>query len=117
MQADLVLNTNGTSLWSNAAPAAVKIFNIECLVPETDEGTLDTFGELRVFFDTSTWLVKEDGLIYTDEAFAKELNAFLATKGLPTVHYSEQGMQGDEYVSFDVDEGFINAWCANVEQL
>lgn len=27
------------------------------------------------------------------------------------VEYSEQGMQGDDYVDIDVDEEFIRNWC------
>jgi hypothetical protein len=70
------------------------------------------FGELRVYFDIDTWDVNELGLIYTDGQFMGELRALLKAHGLPgdDVSYSEQGMQGDDYVSCDVGTKFYTAW-------
>jgi hypothetical protein len=70
------------------------------------------FGELRVFFNTATWDVNKLGLIYTDKQFMKELKKLLTAKGFDAgdVSYSEQGMQGDNYVSCDVGERFINTF-------
>ncbi len=70
------------------------------------------FGELCVYFDTKTWDVNADGLIYTDRQFQNDLRAFLNTHGLPgaDVDYSEQGMQGDDYVSLDIGRKFLQAW-------
>jgi hypothetical protein len=70
------------------------------------------FGELRVYFNTDTWNTMKHGLIYTDEAFLKELRAYLDSLSLvgADVYYSEQGMQGDNFVSFDVCEKFIDSW-------
>jgi len=72
----------------------------------------DMFGELRVYFDTDTWSTSSDGLIYTDRGWLKELQAFLNAHGLPgsDVSYSEQGMQGDDYVSLDAGYKFYAAW-------
>jgi hypothetical protein len=50
------------------------------------------------------------GLIYTDKQFKRELNEFLVAQGLATAEYSEQGMQGDNYVSLDVEGKFLTAW-------
>jgi hypothetical protein len=52
------------------------------------------------------------GLIYTDKLFMQELRTYLQTIGFTEaeandVHYSEQGMQGDNYVSCDVAAAFI----------
>jgi hypothetical protein len=54
------------------------------------------------------------GLIYSDRQFEAELGAFLATIGLDgeDVGYSEQGMQGDNYVSCDVGSKFLASWKA-----
>ena len=54
------------------------------------------------------------GLIYTDRQFLRELRAFLDAHGLPgaDVDYSEQGMQGDNYVSLDIGKDFLRAWSA-----
>ena len=101
------LNTNGKGYWSRKA-TAVEITGLQ-LAYTNDE--LD-FGELRVFFNTKTWDVNKDGLIYTDKQFMKELKELLVQKGFDTsdLSYSEQGMQGDTYVSCDVGECFINTF-------
>ena len=101
------LNTNGKGYWSRKA-TAVEITGLQ-LAYTNDE--LD-FGELRVFFNTKTWDVNNDGLIYTDKQFMQELKELLVQKGFDTsdLSYSEQGMQGDTYVSCDVGECFINTF-------
>lgn len=101
------LNTNGNGYWSNKAKA-VDITGLQ-LSYTNDE--LD-FGELRVFFNTNTWDTNKDGLIYTDKQFMRELKELLTIQGFDAsdVSYSEQGMQGDTYVSCDVGECFINTF-------
>ena len=100
----VVLNTAGTGLWSDVAKA-VRIVDMQVLWVDDDK----EYGELAVYFDDS-WDVETDGLIYTDRQFEAELNAFLLAQGLTEVSYSEQGMQGDDYVSCDVDADFIAKW-------
>jgi hypothetical protein len=106
----VILNTDGKrGLWSNVAKA-VEIVDMRigyC----TDE---KDFGELCVYFNTDTWDIEQDGLIYTDTGFMAELQAFLKAHGLAgdDVDYSEQGMQGDDYVSCDVGKEFIDSWLA-----
>ena len=101
------LNTNGNGYWSNKRKA-VEITGLQ-LSYTNDE--LD-FGELRVFFNTNTWDTHKDGLIYTDKQFMRELKELLTVQGFDAsdVDYSEQGMQGDTYVSCDVGECFINTF-------
>jgi len=101
------LNTNGMGYWSNKRKA-VEITGLQ-LSYTNDE--LD-FGELRVFFNTNTWDTNKDGLIYTDKQFMRELVELLDNLGFDAsdVSYSEQGMQGDTYVSCDVGECFINTF-------
>jgi hypothetical protein len=101
------LNTNGNGYWSNKR-RAVEITHLQ-LSYTNDE--LD-FGELRVRFNTATWDTKTDGLIYTDKQFMRELKELLTVQGFDAsdVSYSEQGMQGDTYVSCDVGECFINTF-------
>ena len=109
----VILNTNGNGLWSSEEKA-VRITDMVL-----DKGTIwegdtdaDAFGEFRVYFDTDTWDTAEDGLIYTDKGFLAELRAFLDAHGLPgkDICYSEQGMQGDDYVSLDAGGAFYAAW-------
>lgn len=103
----VTFNTNGRGYWSNVAKA-VRITDMR-LGYVSDEGD---FGELCVYFNTEDWDVNKDGLIYTDKQFKTELNAFLVAQGLGTADYSEQGMQGDNYVSLDVERKFLRAWDA-----
>jgi hypothetical protein len=101
----VIFNTAGNGLWSRTAKS-VEIVDMRLGYVDEDKD----FGELCVFFNTDTWDVTKDGLIYTDKLFEAELNAFLATHGLPAVSYSEQGMQGEDYVSLDAEGDFISAW-------
>jgi hypothetical protein len=103
------LHTSGDGYWS-AEQRAVEITGL-CLSYVDDE---ETFGELRVYFNTDTWDTMQHGLIYTDELFITELEAYLNSQGLAggDVGYSEQGLQGDNYVSLDVGGEFIASWYA-----
>ena len=94
MQTAVTFNTNGKGYWSNTAKA-VRIVDMR-LGYVSDE---EDFAELCVYFNTGDWDVNKLGLIYTDKQFKAELNAFLAEQGLGSAEYSEQGMQGDDYVS------------------
>lgn len=92
------LKTDGSGLWSEAAKP-VTIAKVQLVLPHR---------EVRVYFDTDTWDVGEDGLIYTDNAFLRGLKSLLKKHGYDAngIDYSEQGMQGDDYVSLDADEAF-----------
>ncbi len=104
-----IFSTSGGGYWSNVAkPVVITNMRVAYVNDEND------FGELRVYFDTKTWDVNEDGLIYTDKGFMTDLRNFLALQGLNNldVEYSEQGMQGDNYVSLDIGKDFLDAWDA-----
>ena len=101
----VILNTAGDGYWSRTAKS-VEIVDMR-LGYVSDE---KDFGELCVYFNTADWDVNKDGLIYTDSEFLHELNAFLVEQGLCPVTYSEQGMQGDNYVSLDVGDEFLQLW-------
>lgn len=102
------IKTSGTGFWSNVSKL-VDLTQAEVLLLD------DTFGELRVYFDAETWDVSKHGLIYTDQQFLDELRDRLmfesgndfSTGAINDIHYSEQGMQGDNYVSFDIGADFI----------
>ena len=102
------INTAGDGYWSDIAKT-VLVEYISCDVTEPD------FSELCVKFNTQTWDVQSDGLIYTDSAFIEGLRNALLRAGfskaaVAEVEYSEQGMQGNNYVSFDVGAKFIKAF-------
>lgn len=104
----VIFKTDGQrGLWNNVAKA-VEITNIEVGYCDEERG----FGELMVYFNTATWNVDVDGLIYTDAGFLDDLQEFLNAHGLAgaDVDYSEQGMQGDDYVSLDCGKEFIASW-------
>lgn len=97
---NLLLHTSGKGLWSIRADA-VPIAEITQYVDFEYGGT-----ELKVVFDPDDWDVSKAGLIYTDPLFERELRAYMKTLGFPAkivddIGYSEQGMQEEDYVSFD----------------
>ena len=116
MRVNKFLNTDGSSLWSDKVTRKVKVTIIEICISKDDnykEGR--PWGELKVYFYPETWNPAENGLIYTDKLFEKELREYLVTKGFSKkaareVDYSEQGMQGDNYVSLDVGHVFSTEW-------
>ena len=102
----VLFNTVGDGYWSRVAKA-VEVTDMK-LGYVSDEGD---FGELRVYFNTDTWNVNTDGLIYTDSRFKQDLMQFVQAHGLVVdLCYSEQGMQGDNYVSLDVGAEFLESW-------
>lgn len=110
MKVNVELNTSGKGLWSKVS-RPVTVTRLE--VPYVAEDF--SFGELRAYFDEGSWEVSRDGLIYTDPEFLKGLLKFLRFLFDPSlteedVNYSEQGMQGRDYVSLDVEEKFIKGW-------
>ncbi len=101
-----IFSTAGDGYWSNVAkPVLITDMQLGYV---SDDGD---FGELRVYFDTAYWNVNTDGLIYTDSQFYKDLQQFIKAQGLTVdLSYSEQGMQGDDYVSLDVGAEFLASW-------
>jgi hypothetical protein len=101
------LNTDGSGYWSNKA-TSVELIDVK--VPYINDEK--DFGELCVYFDTDTWDVHENGLIYTDDLFLHELKSLFNALGIAgnDVDYSEQGMQDAAYVSLDVDKDFLESW-------
>jgi hypothetical protein len=109
-----VLKTSGDGYWSRVAKD-VELTGIALGYINEEE----TFGELRVYFNNDSdelgsnfWDVNVDGLIYTDRLFLDLLGGELLGAGLNSidVSYSEQGMQGDTYVSLDVGPVFLKSF-------
>ena len=99
--------TSGDGYWSDVAKEVdIEDMRVAYVNDEQD------FGELRVYFATEDWDVNKHGLIYTDKLFITQLRSFLNSQQLAgvDVDYSEQGMQGDNYVSLDVGKDFIASW-------
>ena len=113
MNTELTFNTAGDGYWSEVRKAVGIVTMSLGYVADDKE-----FGELRIYFDVSTWDVTKDGLIYTDRQFEREMRDYLTVQDLAgdDVCYSEQGMQGDDYVSCDVGKRFLDAWAAKFGQ-
>lgn len=102
----VIFTTSGDGYWSTAIKN-VRITDMRLGYVADDK----EFGELRVYFNTDDWDVNKDGLIYTDGGFKQDLMQFITQHGLVVdLCYSEQGMQGDNYVSLDVGKDFIASW-------
>jgi hypothetical protein len=112
MRTYTTLHTNGLGYWSNTAKAVdITALDLQYISEDKD------FGELCVHFavddfPSNCWDVSTMGLIYTDKQFKRELREYLVSLGFTQaeaddVEYSEQGMQGDSYVSCDVGAVFI----------
>jgi hypothetical protein len=101
---------SGVGYWSEIdSQKTVRITYME--VPYIDEEF--SFGEMRLYFDTNTWNNNFDGLIYTDNTFLAETRKYIHEtfdKSINDVSYSESGMQGNNYVSFDVGKTFLKFW-------
>jgi len=106
MKVSKTLKTNGKGFWTSVAKS-VKVTGLNLRHDEESK-----YGELQVFFDTKSWDVVQHGLIYTDELFLKQLRKYLVGLGFNSedVGYSEQGMQGDDYVSLDAGPNFIESF-------
>lgn len=105
------LNTYGDGWWSREKR---EITHSKAAVNYCGDDDLSQieYAELRVFFPKKDWDVDRHGLIYTDKAWLRDLKAYLksvgfSNKAVKDVDYSEQGMQGDNYVSLDIGNSFL----------
>ena len=110
MRVNFVCNTDGNGLWSREKKE-VKIHRIDINYRDDE----NQFAELIACFNQRTWSLSKHGLIYTDKLwireFRKELqNLGFSEKATRDVDYSEQGMQGDNFVSLDVGKSFLKEW-------
>lgn len=105
-------STDGRGLWSRHK-ATVNLKECDMHNVSRDAQERQTFhGELRVYFSLKDWNPENHGLIYTDRTWIKEFRKVLqesgfSNKAVKAVNYSEQGMQGDNYVSLDAGSDFI----------
>ena len=100
-------HTNGMGYWTRFEKT-ITVVGVK-LAYVNDEGD---FGEIRAYFDTKTWDVNEAGLIYSDPRWIDEFRGLMKSLGFTgkacaDINYSEQGMQGTNYVSMDVGKDFM----------
>jgi len=114
MKVDFICHTDGSGFWSFKT-AAVRIIEIRLnhFDADTEGEGCNPHGELHAVFDRQTWNVEFDGLIHTDPSWETDFRAELRKLGcsqtaVESVGYSEQGMQGEDYVSLDVGPAFFS---------
>ena len=104
--------TDGKGFWSTVAKK-VNLISFDVYCYEYDE---EYHGGMNIYFCTSSWNVDKYGLIYTDEQFMNQFREILkldygfTSEEVSDVDYSEQGMQGRNYVSCDIGEKFLRGW-------
>lgn len=109
------LHTNGEGFWTSVSKA-VRITELEpwayAFVEEDENVDTIEYGELKVYFNTDDWRPDLNGLIYTDPLFVNELREFLSQQGYDSsdIDYSEQGMQGDNFVHLDAGPLFLKSY-------
>lgn len=120
MKVNIEANTNGKGLWSPEQQLVI-IDRLDIGYSSLKYYPEEPFnGELRAYFEPSgftrgSWNVPGYGLIYTDKLWLKEFKAGLRAHGFSikaaqNVDYSEQGMQGANYVSMDIGPVFYASW-------
>jgi len=97
-----ILNTNGKGLWS-PCKKATKVKRVEI------EDVSDSYGAhhyyVNVYLYRDSWKTEEHGLVYTDPMWIRDLRWVLRDAGFKhwkKIDYTEQGMQGDDYVSLEI---------------
>ncbi len=120
MKVAISASTNGKGLWTEEQRLVI-INRLKIGYSSLTYYPEEPFhGELRAYFDDSgftlgSWNVPGHGLIYTDKLWIREFKAGLRDLGLSikatqNVSYSEQGMQGTNYVSMDIGPVFYTSW-------
>jgi hypothetical protein len=101
-----VCHTDGRGYWSKSKKKIVH----NKLRLWYDSG--ENHGSLNVFFNKEYWDIENHGLIYTDDNWLKEFKAELKRIGFKKfkADFSEQGLQGDNYVDLDVDKSFAKEY-------
>lgn len=84
-------------------PKNLSILGVYAMLMDIGDG--EKIAELRVYFDLKSWSTVDHGLIYGDDMFKGNFLKLVAGSGVTTqnIEYSEHGMQGMDYVSFDLD--------------
>jgi len=119
----IVCKTDGKGLWSrDKRTITIRRIELDYISPDIDfADTTDSDGlyivtdsndlyvTFRVYFTKKDWNIHKHGLIYTDDSFIRDLrngmnkmpqfDGVFTTRGDAAVDYTEQGQQGDNYVS------------------
>ena len=110
----IIATTNGKGWWNDVI-RKVRITQIEIESIVDDNGDEIDFHDktrtpaamiIRVYFNPKDWNTEKHGLIYRDKNWLAEFGKGLLKVGLPSkgLAYTEQGMQGDDYVSLECNK-------------
>lgn len=104
----IVATTNGRGLWSETK-RTTHTRRLKLWLDSINDGN-GLLVSVQAYFPRKEWNTKRDGLIYTDEGwlsqFRRDFNNRRFVKGLiaqRNLDYTEQGMQGEDYVSLEFD--------------
>lgn len=107
----VICNTSGKGIWSNrVCPVAVSRVKIS-ISDWSDDGfdwPLGCRGYVAIdaYFSKKSWNTSKHGLIYTDPKWIKEFNKQMKAINpdlfCSEIDYTEQGMQGDNFVSLQM---------------
>lgn len=112
---EATIKTNGTTLYARTTdaekPIPVKVTKVELVAFNNNFDGWNLV--VKAYFDTKTWNVGRMGHLVTDKGFEKNFRAELERQGYPVgtprnLSWAEQGMQGKNYVMFDIYSGGNN---------
>jgi len=112
---EATIKTNGTTLYAittdAAKPVPVKVTKVELVAYDNNFDGWNL--AVKAYFDTKTWNVGRMGHLVTDKGFEKNFRDELQKQGYPVgrpsnLSWAEQGMQGKDYVLFDIYSGGNN---------
>ena len=95
------IQTGGDGLWSTRST----IVEVTGLTIKWEGSNMV---EISASFDPNTWDVERDGLIYTDKMFLEGIRRKISDLcgNNTTMDYTEQGMQGDDYISLESNDRY-----------
>lgn len=112
MKINIHTATDGDGLWTkHKTNVTIKELQVHRLFRDASDKN-NFHGELRALFRKKDWNIEKHGLIYTDKGWMRHfrnrlLEMGFSKKATNSINYSEQGMQGDDYVSLDIGSEFI----------
>lgn len=99
------ITVNADGLWSKTvAQVQLTAVTIEAFTELPLNEFLDSYMSCTVMFDKSTWGTSVSGYIYTDSCIKQVQDILAAELGISglKLEWSECGMQGDDYMHFDM---------------
>lgn len=111
----VTVTPDGSGLYgTESKPVKIRLFAVSSKedTQRDDKGVLEYAGSASLYgyFDLNDWNadVEKDNLLYTDAGVEDQINAYLRLKGIEDAGgWSEHGMQGANYIHFDLRYGAL----------